>query len=172
MAHHLPESPFGWSPYQCLPPTNCLNMKLWIHLQWYSKLVSTVHCTGGPAKGTREKYVLRFTHKYFHHKRSRGEYICQWKTRLFYRTNTVIYWLHIVACVMPPFFPHQIIHSIQFTKEQFTTLNRYFTINFSQTCLFCVKALLIAFPTRPSPTHDFVTSAILYGVAFQRCTVT
>lgn len=86
-------------------------------------------------------------------------------------TPLFIYWLHTPACVMPPFFPHQIIHSMQFTKEQFTTLNRYFKINFGQVYLFCVKALLITFPSRPSSTHDFVTSAILFGAAFQRCIV-
>jgi len=134
---------------------------------WYQLVKELVDQLTGHGR----KYVLRFTHKCFHHKRIRGEYKRQWKTLLFFRTNTVIYWLHTVACVIPPFFPHQIFHSMQFTKEQFTTLNRYFTINFGQVYLFCVKALLITFASRPSPTHDFVTSAFLHGVAFQRCIV-
>ena len=112
-------------------------------------------------KGHWKKYMLKFTHKYFHHKRIRGEYICQWKIR----TNTVVYWLHTISCVVPPFSPHQNIHSMQFTKEQFTTLNRYFTINFDQ-IYFCVKAMLITYPSRPWQ-HMTVKSAILYSVPLE-----
>jgi hypothetical protein len=77
---------------------------------------------------------------------------------------TLIYSLHTILCVMPPFSPHQIIQSMQFTKQKFATPKRYFTINFGQIYLFCVKAMVSTCPSRPSPTHAFVSSAILYSV--------